>query len=222
VLDASNVLRAGFNIVGPDDLKSKLKTFLATSTSFDHHAVGATKPVHIRAHAGNTDLNAMWQEKRNAFAEENKTCAKFGVTPPRVRVQNFNDDWHCLAEQNRPRARNDDICRRHVQTYLISSNSDLFWLWVGGRAATSFVDILGALELDLHYRLPANFVDFLYEKLAGMISFNADAMTQHAYDLLLRSGTYDDKARRLLQSAEALRMHSTEHDDYPGVQMPAT
>ncbi|PXX44107.1 hypothetical protein [Undibacterium pigrum] len=222
ILEISQIIWAGFNIAGPGDLKAKLSEFLSITVSQKHHAAGVMRLIAIRRFNGELNALRKWNEIRDTFQTENQIYARLGMTVPIQKIADLNARNEQLFCQDEPKVARDDLLRRYAKKYLNAENGDLRWLWIAGRAANNFIDIVCTLECDLGRRLPADFVDYLYEKLHTMASFNADDYEQHAYDLLLRSSQFDEKAKLLLQKAAALRRRVKEHPKYVGVDMTAS
>ena len=223
ILEVSEMLRAGMDCSDPADLRSKLTKFLSISTSHRQHAMGAMTPVRIRNRLevpdGWATPEVYWISQMEKFRDTHKVYFNLRMTVPHSEVKEFLERIDCELGRDEPSVQRDDLLRRHVNEYLASGKSDAFWLWITGRAANDVFDILAALELDIGLRLPADFVDYLYGKLLDLIPFDADGYRQYAYDLLLRSSAYDNKAAELLKKADEIDAQVKAHAKYPGVRI---
>lgn len=219
ILDASIALRAGFDFEFKSEFVVKLREFLAISTSFMHQVLGVTRPVFLRSSRTEFDLYRESSDARDAFVKENEIYFQLGMTIPTQKGRDFLDSRSRLALEDSPPISKDNLLRRGVKEYLNDKDKNQFLLRVYGRAAQDLIDILCVLECDLLQRLPVDFIDILFEKIREIAHFNAEAFEQYAYELLLRSNQYDEKASGLLKQASLIKQRIKVHPKYSRVWM---
>lgn len=222
-LDMAQLLRCGFEFADRIQLQSLLRSFIAGSTPVEFQLQGALQEPTLRpyqaidwAHA-----NQAYQAKKAQFLQQHAIYFRLGLPLPLDRAQQFLVDTGSKSLFTRAfKPARDTFLFKRAQAWLSGADPDPFWLRIGVGAANNAFDILATLELDLHYRISADLIDVLYQKLAGLIPFDATMYRQYASDLLLRSAAYDAKACQLLTQADTLAAGQKKLRDYPMLKMP--
>jgi hypothetical protein len=219
ILAVSEVLTLGHCFDEPDELRAMLQEFNSTSTPAQFQAAGVLRPPVLRPYRA-SDYDGTVQRRAHQFRQDSAYWKSIGRTMPHVLAERFNAVqprlWFARTE-----SKHDLAVTNHVHNWLLGATADTFWMNAATRAATDPLDLLSALEQDLHYRLPADSVDLMYESLGKLLAFDATLTEEHAFALLLRSNSHDDKARGLLEKANVIKQLQCRLEHYPMVKMPA-
>jgi hypothetical protein len=219
-LDMSELMMCGFHLDAADVMQSEIAKFIATATPVEFQALGVMQAPFIR-HFEPWCGEAVHRAHVEAFKAENEFCLRHKISISTYHARDFrerSDELVGYQARNR-RQKRDLFLMPRLLEWLQNTSADLFWVRIGAGSAKDAYDIVASLEMDVHGKLPVDIVDFLYEKLAALVSFDAGFMRQYAYDLMLRSNAYDKKAIGLLEKADEIEAGQRKLSKFPKTRM---
>lgn len=197
VLKVSEIIRANIDFTHSWELQQKLKVLLEETTTPTNYCHGFLTSPTIRTYAEGQQAHASWWwhlEKKKALYWAGKPINGFDK---KKKQRNSN------ALMTRKSHRFENFVRQYIQNpqraaYLPELTKEALLV-------QDLIDILAALEIDIAYGLPTEVIEICYQKLFKLLPNSAFLYESYALALLMRGNTYDQKAAKLYEKAQAIK-----------------